>query len=101
MWSIGCILAQLLLRSANKDENNIEESQKYYKFLAGDSCFPLSPGAAEQAAEESNGVVKLSSQDQLLMILNLIGQQTTEDLSFLTDINAIDYVNKVQKGANK
>ena len=41
MWSIGCILAELLFES----ESNIKYKNKKLgrAFLKGDSCYPLSP----------------------------------------------------------
>lgn len=100
MWSVGCVLAQLLLRSANKEaaaaSGDQHKPDDFSNFMSGNSCFPLSPGEHGDAGCSDSSVIRLSSQDQLLVILKTIGYQGEDDLSFLTDANAADYVNKIQ-----
>ena len=55
----------------------------------------MSPGAQVDDEYSDKGVVRLSNKDQLLLILKLLGHQTDENLSFLTDLAAADYVKKV------
>lgn len=103
MWSVGCILAQLLLRANNNlKASNSDVTKNYRQFLAGASCNPLSPCASDDGSEGSDDeTISLSSRDQLLLILRLLGHQSDEDLSFITDLNAINYVNSLQAQSGK
>lgn len=72
MWSLGCILGELLQFS----DNYRAEGKKLVLFK-GNSCFPLSPGLAQKQAEEQNQQTMLVEQDdQMLKILGSTGPQT-------------------------
>jgi len=43
MWSIGCILAELLLLATDKKISK-DICPNPYSFLPGKTCFPISPG---------------------------------------------------------
>lgn len=43
----------------------------------------------------------VSSQDQLKVILEILGKQDQEDLSFITDPSAVEYIGKMQRNIPK
>ena len=45
---------------------------------------------------DENGNLHLNSDDQLLLILRMLGHLSEDDLSFITDENAITYVKELQ-----
>lgn len=71
VWSLGCILAEMLL--AVSDNKEARPS-----FLNGTSCYPLS------SIFDSNEKPH-ESQDQMVLILRLLGKQDDDSLAFVTD----------------
>ena len=57
----------------------------------GNSCFPLSP----KSGPNSNSRV-INSGDQLIKIIEILPKLKRQDISFVTDSSAIDYVNKLK-----
>ena len=51
----------------------------------GNSCFPISPCLDFQQDEKSKGGTKISENDQFIKIIQDIGPQNDDDMSFLTD----------------
>ena len=108
IWSVGCILGELLLNIVEKGTSKNDSQQKngskksdsmfeqqmkemQSKFLfPGDSCFPLSPCQFKDK-DSSNMVV--SNHDQLIKIFELLGQPDLEsDFPYLTQKKKQDYV---------
>jgi mitogen-activated protein kinase 1/3 len=61
----------------------------------GESCFPISPTTAKQQEENliiSPSGLPCSSKDQLAKILSILGTPNEEDISFITDNKAIEYI---------
>ena len=85
MWSIGCIFAELL----NMMKSNSSTFVDRRPLFPGKSCFPLSPAADLQ--EQRNGF-PFNTNDQLAVIFNVIGTPNEEDMSFLTDEKALEYL---------
>ena len=85
MWSIGCIFAELLGMMKTKSSTFMERKPLF----PGKSCFPLSP--AKDLTESRNGF-PYSTNDQLAVIFNVIGTPSEEDISFVTDQKAIEYL---------
>ena len=85
VWSVGCIFAELL--------GMMKESAPTYldrkPLFPGKSCFPLSPDRA--AAEEKHGF-PVSKNDQLSIIFDVIGTPAEDDISFVTDNKAQEYL---------
>ena len=50
---------------------------------------------------DENGNLHLNSDDQLLLILQMLGHLSEDDLSFITDENAITYVKELQDSSQK
>lgn len=61
--------------------------------IRGNSCFPLSPRVAKDADDKNSNESRntISRQDQLLLTFKLLGNQTEDDLSFLTEKNTLEY----------
>lgn len=85
MWSIGCIFAELLGMMKSSSHSFMERKPLF----PGKSCFPLSP--AKDLTEQRNGF-PFSTNDQLAVIFNVIGTPTEEDMSFVTDQKASEYL---------
>ena len=61
----------------------------------GKSCFPLSPSTSTKPKKSKNGF-PADSNDQLAMIFNVIGTPSVEELSFVTDNMAWEYLQSFQ-----
>eukprot|EP00826_Nyctotherus_ovalis_P055021 TRINITY_DN7277_c0_g3_i6.p1 TRINITY_DN7277_c0_g3~~TRINITY_DN7277_c0_g3_i6.p1 ORF type:complete len:429 (+),score=128.28 TRINITY_DN7277_c0_g3_i6:272-1558(+) len=85
MWSAGCVFAELL--EMVKENQPVIANRSV--LFPGKSCFPLSP--SENPTAKVIGM-PTSPQDQLRTILAVFGQPCLEDLSFLNDQRAEDYV---------
>jgi len=89
VWSVGCIFAELL--------GMMKESAPTYldrkPLFPGKSCFPLSPDKSN--AEEKHGF-PVSKNDQLAVIFDVIGTPNEEDMSFVTDGKAQEYLHTFQ-----
>lgn len=86
VWSIGCIFAELL----GMMKENCGTFLDRKPLFPGKSCFPLSP--SDKPKNKKNGF-PIDSNDQLAMIFNVIGTPNQEDISFVTDNMACDYLN--------
>ena len=84
-WSVGCIFAELL--------GMMKESAATYldrkPLFPGKSCFPLSPD--KSLKQERNGF-PYSTDDQLAIIFQVLGTPSEEDVSFVTDTKASQYL---------
>jgi len=94
MWAAGCVFAELL--EMNKD--NQPDISKRSPLFPGKSCFPLSPSA--NPTETVLGM-PVSPNDQLRVIISSFSQLDSDDLNFLNDQRAEDYVNALSKNAEK
>ena len=64
----------------------------------GDSCYPISPVASKN---EDTDVNVISKGDQMLTIMKLLGDQNSNDLSFITNKKALAYIQNLQQGKMK
>jgi mitogen-activated protein kinase 1/3 len=83
IWSVGCIYAELL---------GMHEGVRYedrQPLFPGSSCYPLSPVHTQATTYEHHSVVV---QDQLHLIFNFLGTPKDEDVAFLENRDARDYV---------
>ncbi len=85
VWSVGCIFAELL--------SMMKENAATYKdrqpLFPGTSCFPLSP---DHKVCVKKGGFPASNSDQLNVIFDVIGTPSEEDMSFVTDTKALEYL---------
>eukprot|EP00826_Nyctotherus_ovalis_P018923 TRINITY_DN1574_c0_g4_i2.p1 TRINITY_DN1574_c0_g4~~TRINITY_DN1574_c0_g4_i2.p1 ORF type:complete len:478 (+),score=162.02 TRINITY_DN1574_c0_g4_i2:240-1673(+) len=84
-WSVGCIFAELL----SMMKENAPTYQDRHPLFPGKSCFPLSPD--HKACVKKNGF-PASQSDQLNVIFDVIGTPTEEEMSFVTDAKALEYL---------
>jgi len=85
VWSVGCIFAELL----SMMKENAATYQDRQPLFPGTSCFPLSP---DHKVSVKKGGFPTSSSDQLNVIFDVIGTPTEEEVSFVTDSKAIEYL---------
>lgn len=55
-----------------------------------DSCFPLTP--VPDPKSDKNGFPILSDSDQLIQIINVVGTPTEQDMSFIYDEEAREFL---------
>lgn len=84
-WSVGCIFAELL----SMIKENAPTYQDRHPLFPGTSCFPLSP---DHKACVKKGSFPASNSDQLNVIFDVIGTPTEEEMSFVTDAKALEYL---------
>ena len=85
VWAVGCIFAELL----SMIKENAATYQDRTPLFPGKSCFPLSPD--HKVTAKKSGFPS-SSSDQLSVIFSVIGTPTEEQMSFVTDAKALDYL---------
>eukprot|EP00826_Nyctotherus_ovalis_P057172 TRINITY_DN7809_c0_g2_i10.p1 TRINITY_DN7809_c0_g2~~TRINITY_DN7809_c0_g2_i10.p1 ORF type:complete len:447 (-),score=149.73 TRINITY_DN7809_c0_g2_i10:3576-4916(-) len=85
VWAAGCIFAELLgkMRAAT------EAAKKASPLFPGTSCFPISPGSGHA---KKKGYFQYSTGDQLSLILDMVGTPTEHEMSFVTDVKALEYL---------
>ena len=88
MWSVGCIIYEILHTLALKDSKEMDYLNRV--LFPGDSSFPLSPRSQDKNEEN-----QLSKNDQLKLIIEKLGPLEHEDICFLTDDEAFEYVAKL------
>jgi len=85
VWSVGCIFAELL--------SMIKENAPTYSdrspLFPGKSCFPLSP---DHKVTAKKGGYPTTHTDQLNVIFDVIGTPTEEEMVFVTDPKAVEYL---------
>lgn len=84
IWSLGCIFSELAYIWDNPEN---EVSDRY--LFKGSSCYPLSP--VHNKAENTD-VMKVSSDDQIVKILERLGPQPDETLKDF-NTNQMSYIN--------
>mmetsp|Transcript_25191 Transcript_25191/g.18987 ORF Transcript_25191/g.18987 Transcript_25191/m.18987 type:complete len:217 (+) Transcript_25191:92-742(+) len=87
IWSVGCIFGELL--SMLKENVPIFLDRK--PLFPGSSCFPLSPDSNVKKLG-----MQVSKMDQLNVIFDFIGTPNKDDVSFVTDHKALEYLKTFQ-----
>ena len=85
IWSMGCIFAELL----RMVKGNVDSVVQRKAIFPGESCFPLSPDPKAVVGKTGFAV---GEKDQLRVILQKLGSPSDEQLEFITDKNAKDYI---------
>lgn len=100
MWSLGCILGELLRCSepytSLVDPSRLNRLVKNRVLFGGTSCFPLSP--IENKNSKANVV---SIDDQLIKIHKTLGQQSADDTSFISVLEFQKYNSQLQSKESK
>jgi mitogen-activated protein kinase 1/3 len=63
----------------------------------GKSCFPLSPPKDQSCIMKTNHGYPVDSRDQLNLIFDVIGTPSEEDMGFITDQHAKEYLRSFEK----
>lgn len=82
LWSVGCILAELMLFS--DEMNGVGRIPENRILFPGQSCFPVSP-CPQLSASTTAGTTKISENDQYIKIFERLGQTQECDFSYFTD----------------
>jgi mitogen-activated protein kinase 1/3 len=85
MWSVGCIFAELQGMLKENAPTFMDRSPLF----PGTSCFPLSP---DHNKPIKKGGFPHSHQDQLNVIFSILGTPNEDDMDFVTDAKAIEYL---------
>lgn len=90
MWAVGCIFAEML----QMHKTNVSDYRNRQPLFPGTSCFPLSPSNNPTAVIEQ---MPVSPRDQLNVILGTLGSPSENELQFVNDIKAKNYLNGFPK----
>jgi mitogen-activated protein kinase 1/3 len=89
IWALGCVFAELL-----KKTKDYQQSFDKAALFPGESCFPLSP---DNSAPVLKCGFPVATKDQLVVIISKLGTPSKKDMEFITDKNAIEYINCLPK----
>lgn len=93
MWSIGCILFELL--QATKLMKMEEHNPVLFP---GNSCYPLSPIIDREESQKNNfNKLYVDKDDQLIKIVQKLSDLDNHDLSFISDEKGREYVEIIGK----
>jgi len=95
IWSIGCILGELLMLQKENSNNCFERKALF----PGKSCFPLSPD--RNSLTNNKKKFPSTDTDQLNLIFDVLGTPSTEEFGFITDNMALDYLKSFEKRGPK
>ena len=95
VWSIGCILGELLMMQKSNAKTCFERKALF----PGKSCFPLSPDRS--SIGNAKKIFPSTNTDQLNLIFDVIGTPFDEDLKFITDNMALDYLKSFEPRTQK
>jgi len=93
IWSVGCIFAELMMMIRENAATFVDRTPLF----PGKFCFPLSPPNKNQIKIQMNekGFPNDKS-EQLNVIFDVIGTPSEDDMSFVTDQNAILYLKSIK-----
>jgi mitogen-activated protein kinase 1/3 len=94
IWSLGCILGELLY-CAQRFSSKPDFDNKVRFLFQGDSCFPISP----QKAQPDKNQETVSSGDQIIKICQHLRSLDDKDFSFVSDPVISGYIRNVQTRA--
>jgi mitogen-activated protein kinase 1/3 len=95
VWSLGCIFAEGFMMNRENVPNYLERAPLF----PGKYCFPLSPNVRKRQAQTSGS--NQFSDDQIFYIIETLGTPDEDDISFLTDENALKYMRSFEKRVAK
>ena len=96
VWSLGCVLAEMLHCTAKQIEQRKYNFKKRVMFR-GESCYPISPYEDKTKGDGDAGTL-IDTKDQIMKILN-VQRVASQDLSFLTSPDHISYVKMMAEEA--
>ena len=87
IWSLGCVFGELMMMIK---ENSFEERKPLFP---GQFCYPLSPDKNKSYKHKLSDIAS----DQLEIIFDILGSPLKEDMEFISDPNAILYIESLHK----
>jgi mitogen-activated protein kinase 1/3 len=95
IWSMGCCAAELIW---SIDEYRPPQilCQNDKLLFKGTSCFPLSPCNNLPKSKDRNKKFNIEETDQLRQVLDVLGKQDDEDLSFVAKSSNLQLINENQ-----
>ncbi len=96
-WSLGCIFGELMTLLKDNCVNPYDRKPLF----PGKSCFPLSPPRDQTSIPRTNHGYPVDSRDQLNLIFDVIGTPLDEDMDFITDQHAKEYLKSFEKKPKK
>lgn len=93
VWSLGCIFGELMTLLKDNCFNPLDRKPLF----PGKSCFPLSPPKDQSSLPKTNHGYPVDSRDQLNLIFDVIGTPSDEDMNFITDQHAKEYLKSFEK----
>ena len=85
MWSLGCISGELQCMLKDNAACFVDRTPLF----PGNSCFPLSP---ERVSAVKKSGYPRSNTDQMNVIFSILGTPTSEDVEFVSDHKALQYL---------
>ena len=86
IWACGCIFAELL----STIKENAASMKERKPLFPGTSCLLLSP--LKSGSSGRGSILSVASTDQLLVIIDALGQLAPDDLEFIKDQNVLDFI---------
>jgi mitogen-activated protein kinase 1/3 len=93
VWAMGCIFAEMLLMSRKA---NVPPKERKALF-PGSSCTLLSPAMITGRSS----ILAVGSNDQLAVVLDVLGPLSNDDWSFIEDANVVEFLKEMTKGPRK
>lgn len=94
MWATGCLFAEML-QMIKTNEPNFQNRKPLFP---GTSCFPLSPS---KKAKTKIAGFPVSPNDQMNTIMNFTGTPSEQDINFINDQKAENYIKNHEKKEKK
>jgi len=98
IWSTGCILSEMISCTEQYKANGVNPQDRF--LFTGTSCFPLSPCEKMRSTSSLKKNI-VSKNDQLKVILEILGDQDLNDTSFVSDPSALDYIRTLKSNSCK
>lgn len=90
IWSVGCVFGELMMMMKENAPFCFERKPLF----PGKYCYPLSPRKYKKNDDFHS---PNSDPDQLDKIFDVLGSPSEEDMEFITDPGAIDYIKSLEK----
>lgn len=97
VWSLGCIFGELMTLLKDNYVNAYDRKPLF----PGKSCFPLSPPKDQSSIPKTNHGYPVDYRDQLNLIFDVIGTASDEDISFISDQHAKEYLKSFGQKAKR
>jgi mitogen-activated protein kinase 1/3 len=93
MWSVGCIFGELMMMIKENAKTFMDRTPLF----PGKCCFPLSPPDSKKGDVKINEHgFPIDKTDQLTVIFDLIGTPSKDEINFVSDSNAILYLQSLK-----